>query len=119
MFTLTGKSNKKIKKRLLKLEGRQNDCDTKHENQQLHNRRHDDSFRELIPLVPAVKELTEAVKGLKQRDLDRSPLETRVKNNFTAWDVWIETSKQIKDIVGSLMLVSSAAYGLLKFLEVI
>ena len=119
MFTITSnKEVKKLKRRQAILEAKMVACDTQHAEQVGHNRRYDDIVHELKPLVPAVRELTEAVKSLKQKDASDAPVIARVQNDFTTWDTISEVAKRLGAIGGMIALLISAGYGLLNLLGV-
>ena len=119
MFTTTlEKKLKELGQRQATLESQMIVCSNKHAEQVGHNRRYDDIVHELKPLVPAVRELTEAVRSLKQKDASDAPVITRVQNNFTTWDTISEVAKRLGAIGGMIALLISAGYGLLNLLGV-
>lgn len=119
MFTIAHKNEvKKLKRRQATLEAQMVACSNQHAEQVGHNRRYDDIVHELKPLVPAVRELTEAVRSLKQKDASDTPVITRVQNNFTTWDTISEVAKRLGAIGGMIALLISAGYGLLNLLGV-
>lgn len=105
-----------LKREVDHLKSKMTECDAQHLTHTAHNRRHDDAMN---GLTEAVKELTGEIRGIKKKEeLDDITI-NRTKNNYTAWDTIIETSKQVGAIVGAGALLVSAGYGILKYLGVI
>lgn len=98
------------------LNSKMTECDTQHLTHAAHNRRHDDAMN---GLTEAVKELTGEIRGIKKKEEIDDVTLNRTKNNYTAWDTIIETSKQVSAIVGAGALLISAGYGILKYVGII
>lgn len=114
-FNKMKKDNRKLKDNVTHLNSKMVECDTQHVTHAAHNRRHDDAMN---GLTEAVKELTGVIQGIKKKEEIDDVTINRTKNNYTAWDTVVETSKQVSAIVGVSALLISAGYGILKYLGV-
>ena len=115
-FNIMRQADRKTKKRVASLESRMTGCDAQHQTHIDHNRRHDDATKSL---TKAIEDLTLAIQSIKKEREADNIIISRAKDNYTAWDVIVDIAKKVSAVVGAGLVLTSAGYGILHYMEII
>lgn len=119
-FSKMQQSNKKVRKKLrgqmTTLKRRMDGCDVQHQTHVDHNRRHDDATKSL---TKAIEDLTLVIQNIKKEKEADNIIISRAKDNYTAWDVIVDIAKKVSAVVGAGLVLASAGYGILHYMEII